>query len=319
MSMSATGENQDLDVLLIEDSTPDAELTIRRLQKAGFKCSCRCVVTEAQLRSALRARLPDLILSDFSLPGFDGMSALAIARVEAVGVPFIFLSGTIGEERAIEALKSGAIDYILKGNPKRLGPAVKRALADAELLRTSQLAERQVARLTGVLQMLSGINAAVVRIQNRDDLLNEACRLAHRVGGYAVAMVALIDPMTRMARAVGWAGYDFLPHPDEEFPVADHEAADTTMLGRVMRTGQAALCEDINRPQFVIDGRDDLIAAGVHSLACLPLRVDGTPVGSFLFGTLRSVVIGPDEMLLLEEVASNLSFSLQYLNKQNAV
>jgi diguanylate cyclase (GGDEF)-like protein len=313
------GENPELDVLLIEDSAPDVALTMRRLQKAGFKCSCRCVVTKEQLLSALRARLPDLILSDFSLPGFDGMSALAIARVEAADVPFIFLSGTIGEERAIEALKSGAIDYVLKSNPMRLVPAVKRALADADLRRTSQLAVRQVARLTGVLQMLSGINAAVVRIQNRDDLLAEACRLAHRVGGYAVAMVALIDPISRMARAVGWAGYDFLSHPDEEFPVADHEPADMSMLGRVMRTGEAALCENIYRPPFVIDGRDELIAAGVHSLACQPLRVDGTPVGAFLFGTLRSVAIGPDEMRLLEEVASNLSFALQYLNKQNVV
>jgi diguanylate cyclase (GGDEF)-like protein len=201
----------------------------------------------------------------------------------------------------------------------RLVPAVKRALADANLRRTSQLAERQVARLTSVLQMLSGINSAVVRIQNRDELLNETCRLAHRVGGYAIAMVALIDPMRRTARAVGWAGYDFLPHPDQEFPVADRERADMSMLGRVMRTGEAALCEDINRPAFVIDGKRELIAAGVHSLACQPLRVDGTPVGAFLFGTLRNVVIGPDEMLLLEEVASNLSFALQYLNKQDAV
>ena len=312
-------ETQELDVLLIEDSAPDVELTTRRLKEAGFKCRYRCVVSEEQLRSALRAYLPDLILSDFSLPGFDGMAALAIARVEAAGVPFIFLSGTIGEERAIEALTSGAIDYVLKGNPKRLVPAVKRALADAQLRRTSQLAERQVTRLTGVLQMLSGINAAVVRIQNRDDLLKEACRLAHRVGGYANAMIALIDPMTRMARAVGWAGYDFLLHPDDEFPVADHEAADTSMLGRVMRTGQAALCEDINRPAFVIDGRDNLIAAGVRSLACLPLRVDDTPVGAFLFGTVATGAIGADEMLLLEEVVSNLSFALQYLNKQDAV
>jgi diguanylate cyclase (GGDEF)-like protein len=310
---------RELHLLLIEDSESDVELTIRRLREAGFKCNYRCAATAQQLRTALRTRLPDLILSDFSFPGFDGMSALAIARSEAPDVPFIFLSGTIGEERAIEALKSGAIDYVLKGNPKRLVPAVKRALADAELRRTSQLAEKRVARLTGVLQMLSGVNAAVVRIQNRDDLLNEACRLAHRVGGYAIAMVALINPMTRMARAVGWAGYDFLPHPDEEFPVADHEAADASMLGRVMRTGEAALCEDIDRPAFVIDGRDQLIAAGVRSLACLPLRVDGTPIGSFLFGTVTTGVISPDEMLLLEEVASNLSFALQYLDKQDAV
>src|SRR5580658_10643124 len=303
-SVMTTQGNKDakLRLLLVEDSTADAELAIRRLQQAGYDCSFERVVDEAQMRAALAAGLPDIILSDFSLPQFDGVSALAIARELAPGIPFIFLSGTIGEERAIEALKSGAIDYVLKSNPMRLVPAIKRALADTELRRTSQLAKQQVTRLTGVLQMLSGINAGVVRIQNRDELMNETCRLARRVGGYAIAMVALINPETRMARAVGWAGYDFLPHPDEEFPVADHEAADTSMLGRVMRTGEAALCEDINQPPFVIDGRDQLIAAGVRSLACLPLRVDGTPVGSFLCGTAMTGVIGAEEMLLLEEV-----------------
>jgi diguanylate cyclase (GGDEF)-like protein len=312
-------EDRELHLLLVEDSEPDTELTLRVLSAAGYRCNYRRVQSEKEMRAALKERLPDLILSDFSMPGFDGMSALALARVQAPGVPFIFLSGTIGEERAIEALKSGAIDYVIKGNPKRLVPAVKRALADAELRRKNELAERQVARLTGVLQMLSGINAAVVRIQGRDDLLKETCRLAHRVGGYAIAMVALINPTTRMARAVGWAGYDFLANPDDEFPVADNEAGDKSMLGRVMRTGHAALCEDINRPPFVIDGRDALIAAGVRSLACLPLRVDGTPVGSFLCGTATTGAIGPEELLLLEELASNLSFALQYLDKQDAV
>jgi diguanylate cyclase (GGDEF)-like protein len=316
-----TQENldRDLDVLMIEDSEPDAELTIRRLNAAGFRCTHRCVVTELEMRRALEARLPDLILSDFSLPAFSGMTALAIARVEAADVPFIFLSGTIGEERAIEALKCGAIDYVLKSNLMRLVPAVKRALADAELRRTSQLAERQVARLTGVLQMLSGINAALVRIQNRDELLNETCRLAHRVGGYAIAMVALINPTTRMARPIGWAGWNFFPEPDQEFPVADHEAGDTSLMGRVIRTGQPALCEDVNQSPFVIDGKEKLIGAGVRSLACLPLRIDGTPIGSFLCGTTTTGVIGPEELLLLEEVAANLSFALQYLDKQDAV
>jgi diguanylate cyclase (GGDEF)-like protein len=312
-------QNGELNVLVIEDSKPDAELTIRQLNAAGFKCTYRCVANEQEMRSALSAGLPDLILSDYSLPGFNGMTALAIARNEAAGVPFIFLSGTIGEERAIEALKCGAIDYVLKSNPIKLVPAVKRALADAELRRTSQLAEQQVARLTGVLQMLSGINAALVRIQNRDELMNETCRLAHRVGGYAIAMVALINPTTRMARPIGWAGWDFFAQPDNEFPVADHEAGDTSLMGRVIRTGEAALCKDINRSSFVIEGKDALIAAGVRSLACLPLRVDGTPVGSFLFGRVTAGPIGQEELLLLEEVASNLSFALQYLDKQDAV
>src|SRR6266513_1818299 len=285
-----------LRVLLIEDSQSDAELTMWRLKQAGYACTFRCVVNEVEMRAALRAELPDLILSDFSLPAFDGMS-----------------------ERAIEALKCGAIDYVLKSNPKRLVPAVERALQEAQLRRTSQAAERQVARLTRVLQMFSGINSALVRIQNRDEVMAETCRLAHGVGGYTIAMLALINPTTRMARPVGWAGYEFLARPEQEFPVADHKADDTSLMGRVIRTGEAVLCPDLVSFPHVIHGRDKLIAAGVRSLACLPLRVDNTPVGSFLCGTGGSTVIGQDELLLLEEVAANLSFALHYLDKQDAV
>jgi diguanylate cyclase (GGDEF)-like protein len=308
-----------LRVLLIEDSPADAELAIRRLKQASYVCSHRRVVNEDEMRAALRAELPNLILSDFSLPQFDGMSALAVARAEAPGVPFIFLSGTIGEERAIEALKCGAVDYVLKSNPKRLAAAVKRAVEEAELRRAAQLAGNQVVRLSGVLQMLSGINSALMRIQNRDEVLQETCRLAHSVGGYAVAMVALINPATRMARPAGWAGYEFLPDPGQEFPVADHEAADSSLMGRVIRTGEALLCEDIAGFPYVINGREGLIASGVRSLACLPLHVDGTPVGAFLCGASATGVIGQDEMLLLQEVTANLSFALQYLDKQDAV
>src|ERR1700752_3736948 len=172
MQEGAAGE---LRVLLIEDSPSDVELAVWRLKQAGYACSYQCVVNEAQMRAALHVGLPDLILSDFSLPGFDGMSALELARAEAPDIPFIFLSGTIGEERAIEALKRGAIDYVLKSNLQRLAPAVEGALSEADLRRAQHAAEERAGRLSRVLQMLSGINSAVVRIRDRDELLSEAC------------------------------------------------------------------------------------------------------------------------------------------------
>ena len=158
------------------------------------------------MRSALRERLPDFILSDFTLPQFDGFSALKMAREAAPDIPFLFLSGTMGEERAIEALRRGAVDYVLKSNPKRLVPAVRRALAEAQLKRASRAAERRVARLTDVLQMLSEINTAVVRIREREELLREACRLAHRLGGYPLVVIATADPATHTARVIASDG-----------------------------------------------------------------------------------------------------------------
>jgi diguanylate cyclase (GGDEF)-like protein len=317
--LSDLTEGRPLRVLMVEDSAADAELAVWRLREAGFRCDALCVVSESEMRSALRKRPPDLILSDFTLPGFDGMAALAVARAEAPAVPFIFYSGTIGEERAIEALKCGATDYVLKNNLGRLVPAVQRALEEAALRHTSHAAEQQVARLSGVLQMLSGINSALLRIENRDEVLAETCRLAHGVGGYAVAMLALLDSSTRTARPIAWAGYDSLERPQNEFRVAEDEAGDTSLIGRVIRTGTAVLCEDIARFPYVLHNRVELLSAGVRSLACLPLRVDNTPVGVFLCGTRAGALIGQDELLLLEEVTSNLSFALQYLDKRDAI
>jgi len=101
-------------LLIVEDVKADAERALYQLGRAGLDCVWRRVETEQELVAALAEFEPTVILSDFSLPQFDGMSALGIARVHAPGIPFIFLSGTIGEETAIEALHAGAVDYVLK-------------------------------------------------------------------------------------------------------------------------------------------------------------------------------------------------------------
>ena len=304
---------------MVEDSVPDAELAVWRLTQGGFRCRYRVVSCEEEFLKALADRTPSFILSDFSLPGFDGMAALALASRVAPDVPFLFLSGTIGEERAIEALRRGAVDYVLKSNPMRLVPAVKRALAEAELRRANRLAERRVARVTGVLQMLSGINAAVVRIQDRAELLKEACRLANRVGGYSVAMIAMIDPDTRTARSVATGGMEIGVMANAVFTVAASEAEDTSLTGSVIRSGEAVFCDDLAGSKKPIHGRDELLRCGINSLAVLPLLIDQTPVGAFAVGTVEAGLMGRDELQLLHEVAANLSFALQYLDKQDAV
>jgi len=138
----------ELKILVVEDAPTDAELEIRRIKAAGMPCTWRRVETEQDFRSALDEFNPRLIISDFSLPQFSGASALAIAAAEAPEVPFIFVSGTIGEDRAIEALKQGATDYVLKTNLARLGPAVRRALDEAATHAARRKAEKHIRHLT---------------------------------------------------------------------------------------------------------------------------------------------------------------------------
>lgn len=120
-------------VLLVEDEPNDAELVLRTLRRGGLACEGLRVDTEADFRRELDTFAPDIVLSDFSMPLFDGMEALAVAHRSHPHIPFIFVSGTIGEEYAIQALKNGATDYVLKHDLARLRPAVDRALQDAEI------------------------------------------------------------------------------------------------------------------------------------------------------------------------------------------
>src|SRR6202140_3796066 len=127
-----------LRILSIEDDPKDTELIQNLLETEGIVCEVRRVDTEASLRDLLKQGGVELILADYTLPSFDGISALKLAMKACPDVPFIFVSGTLGEEVAIEALKIGATDYVVKTRLSRLVPSVQRALREA-----TQRAERK--------------------------------------------------------------------------------------------------------------------------------------------------------------------------------
>ena len=126
----------------MEDNPADAELALRELQRANVASDARRVETSADYRRELEAFQPHVILCDFSMPRFDGLEALRFARQSYPEIPFIFVSGTIGEEAAVVALKNGAKDYVLKGNLLRLPAAVERAIRETEERGVRQAHER---------------------------------------------------------------------------------------------------------------------------------------------------------------------------------
>ncbi|MDB6017243.1 MAG: sensor hybrid histidine kinase [Pedosphaera sp.] len=140
-----------LQILHLEDSAPDAELLERNLKRGSLDCFITCVKTRSDFEAALEKRGFDLILSDYSLPAFDGLSALQLTRVKCPEIPFIFVSGTIGEDKAVESLKQGATDYVTKDRLSRLVPAIQRALLEAKASKERLLAEEQIREQAALL------------------------------------------------------------------------------------------------------------------------------------------------------------------------
>ena len=431
---------QPVRLVLVEDVPTEAEIAVRQLESGGFGCTWQRVDSEAGLRRALAENKPDLILSDFTLPGFDGLAALEVALEIAPDTPFIFLSGTIGEEIAIDALQRGACDYVLKTNMARLAPAVRRALNEAAVRRarrgleqqlrdivltsqdwiwehdrdgkftfssdsvrsilgyspeeivgkqTTQFVhpedlgaldfamhtlgprqrtatnlqarwrhrngsyrwlernmlvlldeneqvvgyrgserdfterrrqEKHITRLTRVLKMLSGVNGAMVRIRQRSEILVEACRLATTVGGYASAMVALVEPGTRTARPTAWSGaLDAQAIQQMTFTIGEAPEDDTSITGRVLRTGTLLVCNDLQSLDLPLQARARLLDVGYRSVVAFPLLVDRTPVGALMLTSFDVGAVGDEELRMLRELVANLSFALQYLHKEDEV
>ncbi|MGC1458185.1 MAG: EAL domain-containing protein [Steroidobacteraceae bacterium] len=311
--MAATSEGE-FRVLLVEDVAHEAELVIHQLQRAGLRFEWRRVETEEDLRCHLSEFSPDIILSDFNLPQFDGISALRIAREMTPEAPFIFVSGTIGEERAIDALRAGAADYVLKNNLLRLAPAVKRALADAELRLERARQEAQIARLARVLGILSAVNSLVVRVRDRKELLQETCRLAVRAGGYLSALVYAKVSGTTKYSAVAWSGAQIL-----RTAMAEAASAHTDIVGQIVKTGKVFLCNDSAHAALPEGLRQAMLERQLSVVVGLPLLVDRTPIGALLLAARDSDAVSLEELRTLREIAGNLSFALQYLQKDSKV
>lgn len=129
-----------LNVLFVEDSPADARLLLNELHQAGFELTWKRIETEAEFLVEIQ-KLPDLILSDYSLPTFDGLRAAEILQNSGLDIPFILVSGTVGESAAVEAMKRGATDYLLKDRITRLGKAVEQAMEQKNLRRKQRQAD----------------------------------------------------------------------------------------------------------------------------------------------------------------------------------
>jgi PAS domain S-box-containing protein len=202
-----------VEILLLEDSDVDAELLAGHLAKAGMDTHITRAADRRGFVAALEGGVFDILLADYALPDFDGLSALDLARRACPDTPFIFVSGVVGEEFATSALKLGAADYVVKRNLSRLAAAIERALSDARGRLEKRRAEEALRRLNATLEA-----QVEARTRERDRIWRLSLDLfaAAECGGRLLAVnpawwrLTGLDETDLLAR-----GFDELTHPDD--------------------------------------------------------------------------------------------------------
>ncbi len=180
---------QALTVLLVEDNASDSELLVLELRRAGFAPHWQRVDTEAAYLSHLHGGL-DLVLSDYGMPQFSGLRALELLKKSGLEVPLIIVSGTIGEDTAVAAMKLGAADYLLKDRLTRLGQAVGHVLGESRLRRERKLAEEAIQRQQAELRVLFDLMPAMIWFK---DTTNRIVRINQRAAEAAGKSVKEIE------------------------------------------------------------------------------------------------------------------------------
>lgn len=309
--MNGNRSERPLKILHLEDSPHDAELIRERLVDADFSVELDWACDEKEFRAFLERGGYDVILADYRLSRFEAPEALKLSKAFLPDVPFIAVTGAVGEETAVELLKQGATDYVLKDRPDRLPLAIRRALNEAKESRARREAEESLIRLNRQLRALSTCNQILIHAEDEVALLRDICRIICTEAGYRMAWVGYaLDDALKSVAPMAWKGEEegFLDDPQVSWADTERGRGPT---GTAIRTGETIVVQDFTTDPRMLPWREDALSRGYRSGIALPLK--DAKAGTF--GAL-SIYSGafqaftPPEVRLLEELAGDLSFGI---------
>jgi PAS domain S-box-containing protein len=305
-------------ILHVEDVPADAELAERELIKAGITFDIRRVETREAFLAGIADFAPDLILSDYRLPEFDGMQALLLAKELAPDVPVIITTGSVNEETAVECMKAGAADYVLKEQLNHLGTAVRSALERQRLVVEKRADETRILGLNRLLRTITEVNELLIRATDEGSLLKDVCRILVSHGGYALAWVGRADRETMRVVPVASAGDEtgYLQRIEVRW---DDSPEGRGPLGIAIREGRSAIVSDVRADPMEVPFRRFHPSPGFGSIAAIPIRRGGAVTEGLIVYSAEEAFIDREELALLEELAGDLTFALSALDAREAL
>lgn len=303
-------------VLVLEDNPADIELMLYELRKVGFSPEWRRVDNKADFATALEEQTFDVILADYQLPQFHAEQALELLNVSGKDVPLIIVTGSISEETAVQCIKLGAADYLLKDRMTRLGKAVQSVLEQKQIRHEKKTAENALVKANRAYKMLSEINRALVRIKDETALLREICRVIVETGGYGLAWVGYAEnDDEKSIRPVAQHGYEegFLQTLKITWADTEHGRGPTA---QTIRTGQPVIDQNIKQATASQHWHTEAAKRGHASTAALPLREDQVTFGALNVYSSASNGFSEEDITLLMQLAEDTAYGIAALRSQ---
>jgi len=298
-----------LQVLIVEDSENDAALLELELQQAGYETICQRVDTPGGLRSALAAQSWDVIIADYVMPQFSGLTALAIVAEAGLDIPFIIVSGHITEDTAVAAMKAGAHDYVMKDKLARLGPAVDRELREAEMRRHRRRTDETLK-----------VEHAITRVLANAESLDEA----------APGIVQLLLDGLEADAGLLWIAdvkhqfqYPFIITLRNRSPEMQLFLEESRRLSLPRGAGLPGRVWDETRAVWItdwsqegdLDRREPGAKAGLCSAMAFPIQSNGEFVGALEFFASRKLEHDPSLLNMMTAIGSEIG---QFIKRRRA-
>lgn len=279
--------NTHLWVLLVEDSEDDAQLLLRELKRGGYDVEFERVETANAMKAALSRQMWDVIICDYSLPQFSAPQALAVLKESGHDLPFIIVSGTIGEESAVSALKAGAHDFIVKGSMARLIPAIQREMKDASVRHERRQRERELEAIALVSATMRSANTLDEMLPR---LLDQTLKLIGTESGSIWLYDAANDSMNLVIQRSGEENQITSANPGEDLP------------GLVVKSGEAVISRefhsDLRLPEYIREHAPKSIGG-----VCVPLNSNENVIGALCIYVPLPREITPGGVRILSALA----------------
>lgn len=301
-----------IQILYIDDSPGDRALVKDSLEKEHGGFNLTLAKSKEEFEKYIHENIFDLVLTDFNIAGFKGLQVLETVKSLSPDTPVIIVTGTGSEEIAVEALKQGASDYIIKSTQHiaRLPNTINTVLGKKLIEEEQKRDRKKLIKLNRVYAFISQINQLIVRTRDNDQLFRNSCDIAIEYGKFQMAWIGLVDDASGLIRPYCWSGHEEGYLSKIAINISKDSPEGKGPTGTAFREGKYFVCNDIGHDPIMEPWRKEALKRSYQSSIGIPLKIENKIIGVFTLYAQEPGFFDDQEIRALKEAAGDISYAL---------